>query len=158
MMTPMEFSDRLFQIWYESGARYLESLKESRDVQALWGTNLERLLQFKIVSDQIIEESMKAFHLPSSGDMTRLRERINDLELHLAEMRDLVEERMEQPGDSPQSLEPCLEFLAAWIKRNAPAEQGEATTEAIELIEKLRKTLPRLSMESSPRDTASNTD
>ncbi len=88
MMTWTELSDQYFQWWQAAASRYLELFKQEPFLLQGFGLTLERSLEFKKLTDRMMDEVWRNFRLPSLEEITRLQERLNLLEARLVDLQE----------------------------------------------------------------------
>ena len=100
MMIWTELSDQYFQWWQAATSRYLELFKQEPVLFRGLGFTMERSLEFKKLTDQMMDELWRNLRLPSLEEITRLQERLNFLESRLVAL---------QERDWSQELQASLE-------------------------------------------------
>ncbi len=88
-MTPWTRSvEDYFNWWQSAAARSLKAVQDQPWFFKGLQVNLERYLQARQFSDRFLEEMWRSLRLPSLEEVTRLGERINDLESLLVEQEE----------------------------------------------------------------------
>jgi len=88
MMIWTELSDQYFQWWQAATTRYLELFKQEPVFLRGFGFTMERSLQFKKLTDQMMDEVWRNLRLPPLEEITRLQERLNFLESRLVALQE----------------------------------------------------------------------
>lgn len=71
---------KFYDIWVRSTSEMLDEMMRSPQFAAVIGKSLESSLDFKKRLDELIESSLKGFHLPSSSEVADLSRRLRVLE------------------------------------------------------------------------------
>jgi hypothetical protein len=140
MMTWTELSDQYFKWWQDAASSYVDLLKDQPLLFKAWGGFLERSLQVKKVTDQVLEEFWRSFRLASREEIIRLHERLNVLESHLVELKERdwaedVEKRIVGKVVSPDDLKPVRRTLEGMEKRMPGAAAVERVGKGIAHVE-----------------------